>query len=206
MSAALHAKNQRQHHKRNHTYRLTKDLPVQYADAWIDNQSECTFNPEYKTEIADVANNCIVINGSDATDNFFRTAGLKQSYEIYIFVNNTMYVWKNIQVSAQKKNNENFYRICIDQNPEVFNRRKYPRLFINNSCRITLSSGTSYDGRMINICAGGFAFSCAAPEFADIVGKQLDVTIQGLDFLSHDILKCTVAMWLARWKNCLVPR
>ena len=52
MSAALHAKKQRQHHKWNHTYCLTKNLPVQNANARIDDQSECAFDPEYKAEIA----------------------------------------------------------------------------------------------------------------------------------------------------------
>ena len=42
---------------------------------------------------------------------------------------------------------------------------------------------------MVNISAGGYAFACSATEFGDAIGKEIELTIQGLDFANGEPLK-----------------
>ena len=42
---------------------------------------------------------------------------------------------------------------------------------------------------MINISAGGFAFATEAEKFADVVGRQIEITIRDFDLLGEAVLK-----------------
>ena len=61
---------------------------------------------------------------------------------------------------------------------------------MGNACRINVKSEKkSFEGRMVNLSAGGYAFSSSAKEFADSVGKEVELTIFGVDFLEDKVLK-----------------
>ena len=70
------------------------------------------------------------------------------------------------------------YRIAVATNPKVINRRKYPRMPVANACTVTLKkSGKAYNGRMINISAGGFTFSVHQEAFANAIGQDISLEI-----------------------------
>ena len=101
-----------------------------------------------------------------------------------------MYIWDNVPVSLIKENGAGYYKFWINSNPKVVNRRKYPRLSIDNSCQIKFTDkNQSFDGRMVNISAGGYAFASTAREFADAIGNEIEVSIQGLSILHGEALK-----------------
>ncbi len=145
---------------------------------------------EYETEVAGVAEDGVLIQALSSAEAFFQAGGAKQTYNIRIIVNNAMYTWDNLQVSLIKENGATYYKFWIDSNPRVVNRRKYPRLSIDNSCKIAFTGKSqSFNGRMVNISAGGYAFACSATEFGDAIGKEIELTIQGLDFANGEPLR-----------------
>ncbi len=96
------------------------------------------------------------------------------TYELQICVNNALYTWEDVSVSAASNAGANSYRIAVATNPKVINRRKYPRMPVANACTVTLKkSGKAYNGRMINISAGGFAFSAHQEDFANAIGQDI---------------------------------
>lgn len=103
------------------------------------------------------------------------------TYELQICVNNAMYTWEDVSVSAASNAGADSYRIAVATNPKVINRRKYPRMPVANACTVTLKkSGKAYNGRMINISAGGFAFSAHQEDFANAIGQ--DILLEIPDF------------------------
>ena len=102
-------------------------------------------------------------------------------------MNNTVYIWKETKILY--KTGEKTYELLLEESPKVLNRRKHPRLALTNNCQITLTSKKqSFDGKMVNISAGGFAFSCSAPEFANCVGEKVELKIEGTDILKNRTL------------------
>ena len=92
-----------------------------------------------------------------------------------------MYVWDDSVI----KSAEQYFQFIFENNPKVINRRKHPRLPMDNTCEITLkSTGKTYSGYMVNLSAGGFAFKCTAPEFASARSEVVKLKIN--DFLLMD--------------------
>lgn len=144
----------------------------------------------YNTVIAEVAEGAVLIENSGQTETFIKTCGGKQGYQIQITVDNAMYTWDNVQISHVKKDGISFCKLSVNGNPKVINRRKYPRLPMDNSCKIVLKKdGDSFEGNVVNISAGGFAFASAAREFADALGEQVEITIQDFSLLNGAPLK-----------------
>jgi len=149
---------------------------------------------EYITEVVATATgeDTIYIAATGSAESYFEGMGQKIRYNVRVTVDNTVYQWKDAKISHAKSDGEPVYRIEVEGNPEVVNRRKYPRLPMTNSCRIDVKSeNKTYQGRMVNISAGGFAFACADADFADAVGKRVGITIQDFD-MDDDTFKGTV--------------
>lgn len=146
-------------------------------------------NQEFHTEVAKVADGKVLIPTSAKTEDFLGNMK-KCKYTVRIIVNNAMYIWNDITIS---KNGAGHYQLLLNSNPKVVNRRKHPRLSIENSCEIFLQSkNKSYSGKMVNISAGGYAFACSAPEFAKAVGEEITVTISGVDAFSNQPLPAVI--------------
>ena len=145
---------------------------------------------EYKADVVDVTEDGILISETRHAEDFIGENGAKHKYEIRVIVDNAMYIWTDVRVAHIKEDGQGYYKLCVGENPKVVNRRKYPRLAMSNYCKITLKTDKStYDGRIVNISAGGFAFSTSAKEFADSTGKQVEVIIQGFELLNGEALK-----------------
>lgn len=144
----------------------------------------------YNTVIAEAFDGGILIEESGQAEAFIQAKGGKQGYKINITVDNAMYIWEDVKISPVKKDGISFYKLLLNGNPKVVNRRKYPRLSMNNTCRIFLKKEKhSLEGNVVNISAGGFAFSSTAREFADALGEQVEMTIQNFSILNGEALK-----------------
>ena len=141
---------------------------------------------EYNTVVADVTEDFVLIAASEQTESYFKTNNSKQGHEVKIIVDNAMYIWKNITPALIKQNGASFYKLEVNTNPQVTNRRNYPRLSITNDCDILLPKHNhSFHGKVVNISAGGFAFACTAAEFADTNGSSVEVTIKDFPLLQN---------------------
>lgn len=138
----------------------------------------------FKCELAKIVENDILVNASVEAEAFMGTHYSHQTYQVEVFVDNTVYIWKDVPISTVTIKGEVFYKLGVEGNPKVMNRRKHPRLSMNNPCRIVLrASNTSFRGRVVNISAGGFAFACSAKEFAGISGERVAIAIENFDLL-----------------------
>ena len=139
---------------------------------------------EYHTEVADIQDEKVMIEGtSQGIENFLNENTGKKKYEVHIAVNNALYVWNDIQIGKREKNG--YYQLVLEGNPKVLNRRKYPRLAMTNACEISLKSkNKTYNGRLVNISAGGFAFACRAQEFAEAVGEVVQIAVHDFELLN----------------------
>lgn len=105
--------------------------------------------------------------------------------QLRIVVDNVLYSWDDIVVRADKQGEAGRYLLLVDKNPQVFNRRKYPRMPLNNKCVVNVKGeNKAFDGKMVNISANGFAFAVRNEFFADSKGKQVIVDVNGFTVLN----------------------
>ena len=96
-----------------------------------------------------------------------------------------------------KSTEEGNYALTVETNPQVYNRRKYPRAPLKNMCTIRVKE-TDFlcCGSMVNISANGFAFSVREPEFAEMKGREVALEIDDFDvfdgeYLLGSIIRCS---------------
>ena len=107
--------------------------------------------------------------------------------QLRIVVDNVLYCWDNIEIRADRNDR---YLLIVEENPQVYNRRKYPRMPLKNSCIIRVKdTDKAYTGRMVNISANGFAFACREDSFAEIKGKDVYVDVNDFDILDGEPLE-----------------
>ena len=138
---------------------------------------------EYSAEVTYAEGVEMRIKPTDEAERYFTEAhGGKERFEIHVIVDNAIYIWKGIKL--RKNNTEGFYWLKLEESPKVMNRRKYPRLPMRNSCQGEWSQdGAAFNGQMVNISAGGFAFACKDARFAEAVGEQVVIKIHEFDVL-----------------------
>lgn len=105
--------------------------------------------------------------------------------QLRIVVDNVLYCWEEVEIHPVKGNEAGQYRLFVDTNPQVFNRRKYPRMPLTNACIIRMKgSEKPYTGKMVNISANGFAFAVKDPLFADNKGEDVIVDVKDFAVLN----------------------
>ena len=110
--------------------------------------------------------------------------------QLRIVVDNVLYSWEDVEIRQTKGGENGKYKLTVETNPKVFNRRKYPRMPLANACVIKVKgSSESYQGRMANISANGFAFVCKEDLFANAKGKDVVVDVKGFDILKGKALE-----------------
>ena len=135
---------------------------------------------EYKTRVRTVEDGVIMV---EELRNGGREIELAKGkvYNLEVVVDNGMYYWENIRITQKK---EGGYKLFVEGNPKVMNRRKHKRMPMKNSCTLKLrTSDKVFVGNMVNISAGGFAFSTSAKEFSDIRGSMVSVAINDFELL-----------------------
>ena len=145
-------------------------------------------NGEYRSEVLEQEGSSLtVVLAQDSSEAISLKAG-GQAYSLQIIVDNVLYNWADVKVSAVR-GKENNYLLTVNSNPSVMNRRKYPRMSLSNDCTITLKDSSSvYEGKMINLSASGFAFAVKSNVFAHIIGKWMDVSIADFDLMAGKVL------------------
>ncbi len=112
----------------------------------------------------------------------------KELCQLRIIVDNVLYKWEDVEITTAKE--EGTYKLRVETNPQVFNRRKYPRMPIANKCSVRLKDDkVSYSGRMVNISANGFAFATKEVIFSENKGEDLIVNVDGFDILEGKALQ-----------------
>jgi methyl-accepting chemotaxis protein len=143
-------------------------------------ESDVPNPPEYEAEIAEVTKDRInvgkLLNGDFQID----VSDRNKKYNVSIVVNNALYKWENVKIEPTKHGYNGEYSIVASSKPKVFNRRKYPRLPISHRCKINFKGDkTSYEGKMIDVSANGFAFSTFETVFADSREKLIEISVNG---------------------------
>ena len=112
----------------------------------------------------------------------------KHAYcQLRIVVDNVLYSWENVEIAHADSGK---YKLIVATNPQVFNRRKYPRMPLANPCTIKVKGeDKSYSGRMVNISANGFAFAVKDTAFADNKGADVIVDVKAFDVLGGKALE-----------------
>ncbi len=106
-----------------------------------------------------------------------------------IVVDNALYCWNNILIQNVRNTEKGQYRLHVDSNPKVYNRRKYPRMPISNGCTIKIDGqDKQYSGHMVNISANGFAFSVRDNIFAGSKGKNITLKLDNFNIIPDSIL------------------
>ena len=99
-----------------------------------------------------------------------------------VTVGNVMYCWKKLTITRDLV-------VHIETQPEILNRRKYPRMDLSNNCIIKLKgSDTTFKGKLDNISANGFAFLTKDPYFLNNKGAQITISIDNFALPEHSKL------------------
>ncbi len=135
-------------------------------------------NREYKGVATERTEDSIFVNFDYGATEFSRTT----DYQVSVVVRNEIYFWDNVRVTSDGSANA---MITVEGNPSVVNRRKHPRMPLKNACTIKImSTGESCEGRMVNISAGGFAFSSYSSLIKTAKDKDISLTIHEFEIES----------------------
>lgn len=148
---------------------------------------------EYRSEVTATTDHSINLGTIALAEDVLDTSDKVQRYNLHIIVHNALYIWENVRIAPARSNERGVNTVSIEGNPKVFNRRKYPRIAITNSCKVTLKdSEFTCEGRMIDISANGFAFTTAAREVREAKGKPISVAVSNFPVLEGKALEGTI--------------
>ena len=131
---------------------------------------------EFHCEVKAVDKNCLKLASGGLSIESSRPCILN------VTVGNVMYCWKKLTITHDLV-------IPIETQPEILNRRKYPRMDLSNNCTIRLKgSDTTFKGKLDNISANGFAFLTKDPYFLNNKGAQITILIDNFALPEHSKL------------------
>ena len=147
---------------------------------------------EYTGEVVDRKDNNVYINITDRAAFDDKRRNLKCSFNAV--VDNVLYCWNGIAIHNVKAGEKGQFKLAIDTNPQVYNRRKYPRMPLDNKCTISVDgTDITYYGHMVNISANGFAFSVNDSSFENMKGKNIVIEIDNFDVIKDkEIQGCII--------------
>lgn len=147
---------------------------------------------EYTGEVVDRKDNNVYININNRAAFDDKRRNLKCSFNVV--VDNVLYCWNGIAIHNVKAGEKGQFKLTIDTNPQVYNRRKYPRMPLDNKCTISVDgTDITYYGHMVNISANGFAFSVNDSSFENMKGKNIVIEIDNFDVIKDkEIQGCII--------------
>ena len=147
---------------------------------------------EYTGEVVDRKDNNVYININNRAAFDDKRRNLKCSFNAV--VDNVLYCWNGIAIHNVKAGEKGQFKLTIDTNPQVYNRRKYPRMPLDNKCTISVEgTDITYYGHMDNISANGFAFSVNDSSFENMKGKNIVIEIDNFDVIKDkEIQGCII--------------
>ena len=112
------------------------------------------------------------------------------SCTLQITAGNILYCWDKAVISPAPEKGAHAFNIIINTRPRINNRRKYPRMDLNNACTIKFkNSDTEYAATMDNISANGFAFLATDNIFTQSKNASITVTIHDFALPDHNVLE-----------------
>lgn len=146
----------------------------------------------YTGEVVDRKDNNVYININNRAAFDDKRRNLKCSFNAV--VDNVLYCWNGIAIHNVKAGEKGQFKLTIDTNPQVYNRRKYPRMPLDNKCTISVDgTDITYYGHMVNISANGFAFSVNDSSFENMKGKNIVIEIDNFDVIKDkEIQGCII--------------
>lgn len=109
------------------------------------------------------------------------------SCHVQVTVGNVLYCWDKAKIIPD---DNGIHQVQISSRPKINNRRKYPRMDINNECLITVpETGQEFAGRLDNISGNGFAFTTDAAFFATAKGTSITLQIRQFEVPDHSLLE-----------------
>lgn len=147
---------------------------------------------EYTGEVVDRKDNNVYININNRAAFDDKRRNLKCSFNAV--VDNVLYCWNGIAIHNVKAGEKGQFKLTIDTNPQVYNRRKYPRMPLDNKCTISVDgTDITYYGHMVNISANGFVFSVNDSSFENMKGKNIVIEIDNFDVIKDkEIQGCII--------------
>lgn len=147
---------------------------------------------EYTGEVVDRKDNNVYININNRAAFDDKRRNLRCSFNAV--VDNVLYCWNGIAIHNVKAGEKGQFKLTIDTNPQVYNRRKYPRMPLDNKCTISVDgTDITYYGHMVNISANGFAFSVNDSSFENMKGKNIVIEIDNFDVIKDkEIQGCII--------------
>lgn len=137
---------------------------------------------EYSGEVVERKGNELYITVDEKDSELFDKKDKHMRCNFNIVVDNVLYYWENISIRHSKAAESGEYKLYIESNPQVHNRRKYPRMPIANACTIKFENDDkTYNGRMVNVSANGFAFSVCDSAFVNAKDKNIIVSVDNFD-------------------------
>ena len=132
---------------------------------------------EFHCEVKAVGENSLkLVSGGLSVDS-------SRPCNLYVTVGNVMYCWKDLTITDELV-------ITVNTQPEILNRRKYPRMDLSNNCTIKLKgTDTTFKGTLDNISANGFAFFTKDPYFVDHKGAKVTISIEDFALADHSVLE-----------------
>lgn len=112
------------------------------------------------------------------------------SCTLQITAGNILYCWDKAVISPAPEKGAHAFKIVINTRPRINNRRKYPRMDLDNACTIKFkNSDTEYTATMDNISANGFAFLATDNIFTQSKNASVTVTIHDFALPDHNVLE-----------------
>ena len=112
------------------------------------------------------------------------------SCTLQITAGNILYCWDKAVISPAPEKGAHAFKIIINTRPRINNRRKYPRMDLDNACTIKFkNSNTEYAATMDNISANGFAFLATDNIFTQSKNASVTVTIHDFALPDHNVLE-----------------
>lgn len=112
------------------------------------------------------------------------------SCTLQITAGNILYCWDKAVISPAQGKGAHTFKIIINTRPRINNRRKYPRMDLDNACTIKFkNSDTEYTATMDNISANGFAFLATDNIFTQSKNASVTVTIHDFALPDHNVLE-----------------
>ena len=137
---------------------------------------------EYSGEVVERKGNELYITVDEKDSELFDKKDKHTRCNFNIVVDNVLYYWENISIRHSKAAESGEYKLYIESNPQVHNRRKYPRMPIANACTIKFENDDkTYNGRMVNVSANGFALSVCDSAFVNAKDKNIIVSVDNFD-------------------------
>jgi len=112
------------------------------------------------------------------------------SCTLQITAGNILYCWDKAAISPAPEKGAHAFKIVINTRPRINNRRKYPRMDLDNACTIKFNnSEKEYAATMDNISANGFAFLATDNIFTQSKNASVTVTIHDFALPDHNVLE-----------------